>query len=338
MDNAARLSVITFFVLASLSFAGEAPPKGTIKEFTFTESAIFPGTKRAGHVFIPAQYDGTKPACVYVKQDGYNAGEKPVLESLIAAGDMPVTIGVFVRPGDLPAPMKGTSGRRNRCFEYDGVGDNYVRFLTEELLPYVAKTFDLILSTSGNDRCVAGGSSGSCGVQCGVRERPDQFSRVFAGSGSFVAFRGGHEFPTLIRKFEAKPIRAYLTTGTHDMENAAGDWYLLDQEMDKALKFSGYDYVFHALEGGHVDGYGEHFPLAMKYLWKGWPEPVKAGPSAPRVRDVIDGEHQWELVKEGLGDARSATCNAKGDVFFVDANANTIKSAGSALDGKDMKF
>ena len=96
-------------------------------------------------------------------------------------------------------------------------------------------------------------------------------------SGSFVAFRGGHEFPTLVRKFEAKPIRAFLTTGTHDMENCAGDWFLLDQEMDQALKFSGYDYEFRVVDGPHVAGWNEHFMQGMKFLWKGWPEAVKAG-------------------------------------------------------------
>ena len=180
--------------------------------------------------------------------------------------------------------MKDTLGRRNRCFEYDGMGDNNVRFLVEELLPFVAKEFDLKLSTSGNDRCIAGGSSGGITAFNAAWERPDAFSRVYANSGSFVAFRGGHEFPTLVRKFEAKPIRAYLTTGTHDMENCAGDWFLLDQEMDKALRFSGYDYFFRIINGGHVAGYYDYFPEAMSFLWKDWPKPVQAGPSAPRVQ------------------------------------------------------
>jgi len=80
--------------------------------------------------------------------------------------DLPVTVGVFIRPGDVPLPMSGTMGRRNRCFEYDAVGDTYVHFLTEELLPFVAKTFDLKLSTNGNNRCIAGGQQRRhCGVQ-----------------------------------------------------------------------------------------------------------------------------------------------------------------------------
>ena len=299
--------------------------RGEIKKASFTKSAIFPGTVREVTVFIPKQYDGSKPACVYMKTDGYNPREKEFIETLIAAKEMPVTIGAFVRPGDLPAPMKGTMGRRNRCFEYDGVGDNNVRFLVDELLPFVAKEFDLKLSTSGNDRCISGGSSGGIAAFNTAWERPDQFSRVYCASGSFVAFRGGHEFPTLIRKFEAKPIRTYMTTGTHDMENCAGDWFLIDQEIDKALKFSGYDYSFRIINGGHVAGYNENFEEAMSFLWKGWPAPVQAGPSAPRARDVLIPQESWQLIPQGSHDIKGPATSASGEVFFVDAQENKIK-------------
>ena len=302
----------------------DAVPKGVIKNCSFSKSVIFPGTVREVTVFIPAQYDGSKPACVYVKTDGYNPVEKTVLETLIAGQEMPVTIGVFVRPGDLPATVNGAMGRRNRCFEYDGMGDNNVRFFVEEILPFVAKKFDLKLSASGNDRCIAGGSSGGITAFNAAWERPDVFSRVYANSGSFVAFRGGHEFPTLVRKFEAKPIRAYLTTGTSDMENCAGDWFLLVQEMDKALRFSGYDYFFRIIKGGHCAGYNDYFQEAMRFLWKDWPRPVRAGPSAPRVCDVILPEEKWQRVVHRGHDARGPACNAGGEVFFVDAADNKI--------------
>ena len=102
---------------AVASGTGESPPgshvppeikpeeirKGELKNFTFSNSTIFPGTVRQVTVFIPAQYDGSKPACVYVKTDGFNPMEETLLETLIATREMPVTIGVFVTPGDLPA-------------------------------------------------------------------------------------------------------------------------------------------------------------------------------------------------------------------------------------------
>lgn len=297
---------------------------GETKQCRFNASTVFPGTVRDVTVFIPAQYDGSKPACVYVRTDGYRPQEKVLLETLIAGKEMPVTIGVFVRPGQLPAPMKGTIGRRNRCFEYDGVSDNNVRFLIDELLPFVVKEFDLNLSTDGNDRCISGGSSGGIAAFTAAWQRPDAFSRVYAVSGSFVGFRGGHEYPTLVRKFEAKPIRAYLTTGMRDMENCAGDWYLLDQEMDKALKFSDYDYVFRTIDGGHGAGYMDYYQEAMAYLWKGWPERIRAGGSAPRARDVLVPEESWQLVGEGYKSSAAATCNAKGEIFFADPADNKI--------------
>jgi enterochelin esterase-like enzyme/sugar lactone lactonase YvrE len=312
------LAVLTLAVFAAHAAAQDVPP-GVTKQFRFTQSGIFPGTVREVTVFIPAQYDGTQPACVYVKTDGFNPKEKAMMELMIAAKEMPVTVGVFVRPGTLPAPMKmkGTLDRRNRCFEYDGISDNNVRFFTEELLPFVAQEYQLNLSTDGNDRCIAGGSSGGIAAFTAAWHRPEAFSRVYAASGSWVAFRGGHEFPTLVRKFEAKPIRAFLTTGTRDMENAAGDWFLLDQEMDKALKFSGYDYQFRIIDGGHVAGYMDYYREAMAYLWRGWPERVKAGPSAPRAQEILIPGKTWQLVAADLQEARAPACNAAGEVFFL---------------------
>ena len=309
---------------------------GETKQFRFTASRIFPGTVRDVTVFIPAQYDGKKPACVYVKTDGFNPREKTLLETMIAAKEMPVTIGVFVRPGDMPAPVKGMQGRRNRDFEYDGVSDNNVRFFVEELLPFVAKEYALNLSTDGNDRCISGGSSGGIAAFTAAWNRPDAFSRVYTASGSWVAFRGGHEFPTMVRKFEARPIRAFLTTATHDMENCAGDWFLLDQEMDKALKFSGYDYQFRIVDGPHVAGYMDHWQEAMAYLWRGWPERVKAGLSAPRAREILIPGEEWQLVAEGFKSTRGPACNAGGEVFFADTSNNKIHRIG--LDGKVTEF
>ncbi|MFZ2642422.1 MAG: alpha/beta hydrolase-fold protein, partial [Verrucomicrobiia bacterium] len=309
---------------------------GVTKQFKFTQSRIFPGTVRDVTVFIPAQYDGKTPACVYVKTDGFNPREKTLMETMIATKEMPVTVGVFVRPGELPAPMKGTPGRRNRCFEYDGVSDNNIRFLTEELLPFVAKEFGLNLSTDGNDRCMSGASSGGIAAFTAAWNRPEAFSRVYAASGSWVAFRGGHEFPTMVRKFEAKPIRAFLTTATRDMENAAGDWFLLDQEMDKALKFSGYDYQFRIIDGRHVAGYMDHWQEAMAYLWRGWPERVKAGPSAPRAQEILIPGEGWQLVAEGFKSTRGPACNVSGEVFFVDTSNNKIHRID--LDGKVSEF
>ncbi len=328
---------IPFFPLLVLSFLygsfgysqsiqNDEIPKGRLEKFEFSDSEIFPGTEREVTVYIPSQIDPAVPACVYVQQDGFDPKShfNDILDTLIQTKEIPVTVGVFVRPGYLPPAVEGQVGRPNRCFEYDGVGDNYLRFLLEEILPLVADKYGLNLSENGNDRCIGGCSSGGIAAFNAAWERPDAFSRVYCISGSFVAFRGGHEFPTLIRKTEPKPIRTFLTTATRDMENCAGDWYLLDQEMEKALKFSGYEYQFHQLEGWHCMGFQEFFRDGMRYLWKGWPSPVDVGSGAPRVMDIIEPGAPWQLVDKGYTDIRSPVCNEKGEIFFADQEHSTI--------------
>ena len=311
-------------------------PKGEIKEFIFDQSRIFPGTVRKVHVFIPAQYDGKKPACVYIRTDGYRPQEKPLLEGLIAAGKMPVTVGIFVTAGQLPSPGDNSLPRRNRGFEYDGMGDSNARFFLEEILPFVTQQLSLNLSGKAGDRCIAGTSSGGITAFNAAWERPDAFSRVYAVSGSFTAFRGGNEFPVLVRKTEAKPIRVYLTTGTDDLKNCAGDWFLMDLQMSKALKFSGYDSMFRILKTKHGGGFYECYTEAMTFLWKDWPAPVTAGSSAPRIRDVILPDEKWELIVENRKDVQCGTCNASGEIFYADVADNKIYCIG--LDGQNREF
>ena len=44
-------------------------PRGAVTQYSWT-SKIFPGTVRDYWVYVPAQYDARKPACVMVFQDG----------------------------------------------------------------------------------------------------------------------------------------------------------------------------------------------------------------------------------------------------------------------------
>jgi hypothetical protein len=111
-------------------------PKGEVLKFTFDQSKIFPGTWREYWVYVPAQYTPDKPACLYVNQDGIQWQAPTVFDNLIHKKEMPVTIGVFVMHGRVKASDDNTAlDRFNRSYEYDGLGDNYVRFLTEEHLP-----------------------------------------------------------------------------------------------------------------------------------------------------------------------------------------------------------
>ena len=196
---------------------------------------------------------------------------------------MPVTIGVFVMHGRVKAVQPGALDRFNRSFEYDGLGDDYARFLLEELLPEVEKqtTSDgrpIRLSNDGNDRGIGGSSSGAICAFTAAWERPDAFRRVFSAIGTYVGLRGGNVYPTLIRKYEPKPIRIFLQDGSDDLNIYGGDWWMANQEMERALTFAGYEVNHVWGDGGHNGKHAtEIFPDAMRWLWKDWPAPVKAG-------------------------------------------------------------
>jgi gluconolactonase len=113
---------------ASVVHAGV--PKGELIQLKFTDSKIFPGTTRNVTIYVPAQYDGKKPACLYVNQDGVQFKAPVVFDNLIYNKEMPVTIGVFVSPGTVMAEDRNAAiNRNNRSYEYDGIGDTYVKFL-----------------------------------------------------------------------------------------------------------------------------------------------------------------------------------------------------------------
>ncbi len=200
-----RLIASTLFLLipSGLLAQDSKPPKGEVTKYTFENSKIFPGTTRDYWVYVPKQYDPSKPACVHVNQDGIQNRAPEVFDELIEKKEIPVIIGVFVQPGRASSAIAENSlDRFNRSFEYDGLGDAYARFLLEELLPEVEKktTSDgraIRLSKDGNDRAIGGSSSGAIAAFTVAWERPNDFRRVFSSIGTYVGLRGGNEYPTL---------------------------------------------------------------------------------------------------------------------------------------------
>lgn len=315
-------------------------PRGEILKFTFDDSKIFPGTSREVSIYIPAQYKGDTPACVYVNQDGIQWKAPTVFDNLIASKEMPVTIGVFVTPGKVLAHDPNAAlDRFNRSFEYDGLGDRYARFLLEEIFPFVErqKTSDgrtIRLSRNGNDRAIGGSSSGAVCAFTAAWEHPEEFSRVFSAIGTYTGLRGADRYDILIRKHEPKPIRIFMQDGSNDLNIYAGDWWKANESMERALTFAGYDVTHVWGTGGHNGAHGTAvFPDAMRWLWRDYPKPVTTGKSKnPFVKDILMDNEGWELVGENYGFTEGITVNAKGEVFFQDIpNAKTYKVG---LDGK----
>jgi sugar lactone lactonase YvrE/enterochelin esterase-like enzyme len=318
-------------------------PKGELIKFDFADSKIFPGTTRAVTVYVPKQYDGTRPACVYVNQDGVQWQAPVVFDNLIAKNEMPITIGVFATPGVVKALDPATAlDRYNRSYEYDGMGDGFARFVLNELLPAVEEktTSDgrkIILSKNGNDRAIGGSSSGAICAFIAAWEHPEAFSRVFTNVCTMVGLRGANEYPTLIRKYEPKPLRVFQVDGSHDNNAYGGDWWMANQELERALTFAGYEHDHVWGEGGHSGKQGTAvFPDAMRFLWKGWPEPVKAGLGSSQLQEILIPGEGWQEVWSGGKATEGMASNAKGEVYFNDVpNSKTYRIG---LDGKITEF
>jgi enterochelin esterase family protein len=258
------------------SLRHDGVPRGTVTEHQWTESKVFPGTERDYWVYVPAQYETSKPACVMVFQDGKGYVDEnghsrvpTVFDNLIHAKAMPVTVGIFINPGQFPSPSGG-SPRSNRSFEYDTLSDAYSRFLLAEILPAVGAQYALTDDPAG--RAICGISSGGICAFTVAWERPDAFSKVISYVGSFTNIRGGHVYPALIRKTETKPIRVFLQDGENDLDNLHGNWPLANRQMAAALKFAGYDYRFEMGSGGHNGKHGGAIlPEMLRWLWRDYP-------------------------------------------------------------------
>ncbi len=281
---------------------------GRIFSFTLADSKIFPGTTRTITVYVPAAYNGDKPACVYVGLDGLGFNAATVFDNLIAAHAMPVTIGIGVTSGEVPSAPPPEDPRYDRSFEFDSRSDQLARFIIEEVMPEVERQGKVRLSTDPNDRAIGGGSTGAIAAFTVAWERPDAFRRVFSAIGTYVGMRGGEQYYVLVRKTEPKPLRIFMEDGVHDEWPGGpemGDWWMSNQTMNRALEFAGYDVR-------HVWGAGSHngaqatavFPEAMRWLWRDWPAPLEARPPGnPVLQAILQPGESWRLA-EGIAPGR----------------------------------
>lgn len=262
-------------VLGADSNPQEGVPAGTVTKFQWNDSKIFPKTTREVAVYVPAAYDPSKPTAVMVFQDGHSylnpKGEvraTVVMDNLIHRGEIPPIIGIFIDPGHIgERDPEGPWKSNNRSVEYDTLSDAYAKFLLEEMLPEVGKTFNL--TSDPDQRAICGVSSGGICAWTVAWERPDAFRKVVSMVGSFTNIRGGDAYPGMIRKSDKKPIRGFFQDGLNDLDNQAGSWPLANLQMEAALKFKGYDYRYSWDHGKHGSkNGGVVFPDAMRWLWR----------------------------------------------------------------------
>jgi gluconolactonase len=324
-------------------------PKGSVAKYELKAGTSYPGTPHQYSIYVPAQYNAAKPTPFMIFLDGsvflIDKVRVPVVfDNLIAKHDLPPLIGIFVDPGTLPTVSDQAQNRVERIFEYDSLSDRYSRFLLEELIPEVAKKYNL--SKAPDDRALCGLSTGAVGAFVAAWNRPDQFRRVLSFIGTYVAMKGADALPALIRKTEPKPVRIFLQDGKNDHivpaepygTYFAGSWPINNQVMFEAFESAGYDAKLVMGDGGHdIEQAAAITPEALRWLWRGYPNPIVAHEPAaisqpgwdPRgkVYSVVSVDKPWQQVGETYGSVVSPTADKDGNVFFSDPPANRIYKA-----------
>lgn len=249
-------------------------PVGKTVEFTWANSAVYPGTSRKVWIHVPAQYDTSEPASLVVFQDGAwyldPDGEVRgaiVLDNLINRGDIPVTIGVFVDPGLFGSDNLGN--RKNRNFEYDAFDDRYVTFLLDEIIPKVAARYSI--SEDPDRWIICGGSSGGNCAVTAAWLRPDKFRRVICCLASFAQMPGGNPYPALLHREDRKPLRIFMQVGHRDLgwSDPEMNWLAENLRTAAALAETGYDFRIVLGDGGHNANHGGVvLPDALRWLWR----------------------------------------------------------------------
>ncbi len=307
-------------------------PKGTVQEYSWKESRIFPGTTRSYWIYLPPGFDAEKAYPLIVFQDGGGAVNAKgqfrapiVLDNLIAKKDIPAMVGLFVNPGVVPPVTPGGETRSTRSFEYDTPDDAYARFLLDEMLPEVGKHAKL--SARPEDRAICGVSSGGICAFTVAWFHPEAFRKVVTGIGSFTNIQGGFWYPAAIRKTERKPLRIFLQDGESDLDNVHGNWPLANKEMVAALRFAGYDLKSTFGDGGHsAKQLGALLPEVLRWLWRAdepAPAPVPEVKADLSLAGLLIPGQEWELVADGKKAADAPCSDADGNFYFSDLGGGT---------------
>ena len=255
----------------------EAYPEESTSAGAFTrisdwnESKVYPNTNRAISVYKSANVEeAAKPPhfAFFNDGDGYlwRKGEvraTHVFDTMTASGELPPIVAVFVNPGNSPEHAD------QRSIEYDTVSSRFVEFINSEIVPLAQEIADIEFSSDPENRLICGISSGGICAFNAAWHSPESFGLVLSHCGSFTNIRGGHNYPSIVRRSLRKPLRVFLTSGIRDLNIVPGSWPIANQDMAAALEFAGYDYRFVFGEGGHSLRHGGSiFSDSLRWLFK----------------------------------------------------------------------
>lgn len=311
----AQPNLDSLYKLGPDSLEQEGVPRGKIVGPHTLPCKVYPGTQHTYWVYVPAQYDKSKPACLMIWNDGQafkdekgNIRAQNVMDNLIYRREIPVMIGVFINPGrtpDQPEPSPKDWGDRstNRPTEYNTPDDKYAKIICDELLPALQK--DYSISKNPEHRGIGGASSGAIAAFMVAWERPDEFRKVISMVGSFVNLRGGHVYPERVAAADKKPIRVFFQDGRNDNRGQGKggsydpkrDWFLQNVRLVEAMTKKGYDvnYAWGIGLHGTKQG-GAILPDMMRWLWRDHPvstdvkDSVERSYQGPAAKDDKDGK------------------------------------------------
>jgi len=288
------------YVLGPDSKEQPGVPKGKLTPATIT-SQVYSGRVFNYQVYVPAQYDGRKPAALMVFQNGTNyvrtvipGTNRPgawrvdlVLDNLIHKKEIPIIIGVFIDPTDNDGP--------ENLEEYANLDGKYARFVIEEVMGAVGKLYKITADPDGH--ATSGFSFGGICAFTMAWERPDYFRKAVSCFGSFLSTAElpppatgekpkpavADTYAALIRENPIKPLRLYFQEGAYDTNNQTGSAFVGNKQMVAALEWANKNadakgpagpryQVEHAWgDGGHTANHGASiYPDILRWLWKGY--------------------------------------------------------------------
>jgi enterochelin esterase-like enzyme len=299
-----------FYKLGPDSLKQDGVPHGKIVGPVTLPCKVYPGTAHTYWVYVPAQYDKSKPASLMVFNDGQafknedgDIRAQNVLDNLIHRRELPVMIGVFINPGKTPQqpeanPKEWGDRTTNRPTEYNTPDDKYARIICDELLPALNKDYNI--SKDPDQRGIGGASSGAIAAWMVAWERPNEFRKVASLIGSFTNLRGGHVYPERILAADKKPIRIFLQDGRNDNRGVSKggkhditrDWFHQNVRLADALAKKGYEVNNVWGIGGHSTRHGGAIlPDMMRWLWRD--QPVSTD-----VKDAVERSFNRPASKE----------------------------------------
>lgn len=305
------------------SLQQEGVPAGKLLgPFSLDSTNAFPGTTRKYWVYVPSQYVEKEPAALMVFQDGHTYFKPDgdwriptVFDNLIYRREMPVTLAVFINPGNTPQQQESSDknwgdGTNNRGLEYNALDNKYATLICDELLPKLRESWRI--SDRPEDHAIGGTSSGAIAAWTVAWHRPEVFAKVLSSIGSFTNIRGGHVWPDKIKAEDKRPIRIYLQDGVNDHRGYRGDppaykqdwdWHRQNRLMVEALTAKGYDVNYTWGIGTHSGKQaGAQVPEQLRWLWRDYPRP-----------DVMDEDARQPLgattriAGEAIDEKRMAT-------------------------------